>query len=621
MINVFNQLIKYLKKGHRISLASILCLLAVYATAHTIFYSRVDYTATELLQTPVTNKSAQQQPSKKTGRKLVELKAANEIQKRENFEPQILIDSVILYHDGAYLFCDSAYYDDKQNSFEAFSNVRMEQGDTLFLYGNYMLYDGNTKMVMVRENVRLENIPQNVTLFTDSLNYDRVNNIGYYFDGGMLIDSIDNKLTSYWGQYEPNINLATFIDSVVLLASNATLYSDTLKYNTQTKTALIVSPTTILSDSGTILTDKGWYNTVTDEALLLNQSTVQNKVGDRILRGDSIFYNKAKGYGEVFGNMFLQDTTNHIILRGNYGFYDEKSDYSFATDSAYSIEYSQGDSLYLHADTLKLISIVDTVEITSKQNIKERTAIPGVSDSIVGDSLDSTSNHPVAIKSLSDDSGTAVTTEYRKFRELKAYHGVRFYRSDLQGVCDSMQFNSRDSILYLYKDPVLWNEKNQISGDTIVIFMNDSTIDYVHVRGYSFSIEEKDSVNFNQIKGRSLKAFFEGKKVRRILVEGNAESIFYPQEDTGNFVGLNWLESSYLEVFLKDGKLDKLKTWPKSTGKMTPMELIAPDQRRLKDFFWYDYLKPLDKNDIFRKVSKKATDIKPKRSAIFDRED
>lgn len=620
MINVFNQLIKYIKKRHRISLASILCLLAVYASAHTIFYAGVNYTPLQVPQNTKNSQSPQQKQSpKKAGVKLVELRSANEIQKRLDFEPQILLDSVILYHDGALLFCDSAYYDEKQNSFEAFSNVRMEQGDTIFLYGNYMLYDGNTKMVMVRENVRLENVPQNVTLFTDSLNYDRVQNIGYYFDGGMLIDSIDNKLTSFWGQYEPNIHLATFIDSVVLNGSNAKLYSDTLKYDTQTKTAIIVSPTTIVSDSGRIYTDRGWYNTVTDQSLLLDQSTILNNKGDRILRGDSIFYNKSKKYGEVFGNMFLQDTTNHVILRGNYGFYDELTDYAFATDSAYSIEYSQGDSLYTHADTLKLITIVDTLGNMTVENSNNKV-LPTLTDSISTEKVVADTDTIVKVP-LSPTAKSSKNDKPKSYREIKAYHGVRFYRSDLQGVCDSLQFSSRDSILYLYKDPVLWNESNQISGDTIVIFMNDSTIDHIHVKGYSFSIEDKDSLNFNQMKGRSLKAFFEGKKVRRILVEGNAESIFFPQENNGNFIGLNWLESSYLEIFMKDGKLEKMKTWPKSTGKMTPMELIAPDQRRLKDFYWYDYLRPLNKDDIFRKVSKKAADIKPKRSTIFDRED
>ncbi len=174
----------------------------------------------------------------------------------------------------------------------------MEQGDTLFLNGRYMHYDGNTKLVKVRRDVSLEHVPQDkgniVTLFTDSLNYDRNMNLGYYFDGGMLVDSL-NELTSFWGQYEPNLNMATFRDSVILTNPNFVLYSDQLKYDTDRKIALISTPTTIVSDSGYIYTSNGWYNTENEESLLLDQSTVVNKEGNRYLRGDSIFYYKAQG--------------------------------------------------------------------------------------------------------------------------------------------------------------------------------------------------------------------------------------------------------------------------------------------------------------------------------------
>ncbi|NDV97207.1 hypothetical protein D0T84_20205 [Dysgonomonas sp. 521] len=569
-----------------------------------------------------------QKPQQKSQPKVIEIIFSKTVSKRAGSDIQILKDSVIFLHDGAYLYCDSAYYDEKANAFEAFSNVRMEQGDTLFLYGNYMHYEGNSKLVMFRENVRLEH--GSGTLFTDSLNYDRMMNIGYYFDGGMLVDSL-NELTSYWGQYEPNIKMATFKDSVILINDRFTLYSDRLKYNTDTKIADIYTPTKIVSDSGIIYTSKGWYNTETEESLLLDQSTVVNKEGNRILRGDSIFYNKAKGYGEVFGNMFLQDTTKRVILRGHYGFYNELDDSALATDSAFCIEYSQGDSLYIHADTLKLIAIVDSVKPTK--------VLPPIQKLAIADSLSTDSIHLSPADSLhilhqsilpadslplpplgakTDDSTVVV------YRQIKAYYGVRFYRSDMQGICDSLQFNSKDSVLHMYKDPVLWNTNRQLYGDTIDIYMNDSTIDYMHVKRYSFSIEQKDSVHYNQLKARSMKLFFEDKKLNRVLAEGNVETVAYPEEKNKELSGiLNWLESSYLEIFMKDGAFEKLVAWPKPVGKTTPFELLTSDQLRLTDFYWYDYLRPLDKDDIFRKVSRKTSDIKPQRSksSVFNREE
>lgn len=568
---MINKAFKYLKRRHRIPFWGVLCLIIFYASGQTYLSSKtnglfeVDFSKVPMtdIPTPIQNVDSVSKP-KNTEPVLILVNHANRLVQTRGSDTKILIDSVIFEHNGALLFCDSAYYNEKSNTFDAYSNVRMEQGDTLFLYADYIHYEGNTNMAIARYNVRLENTQ--ATLYTDSLNYDRTKNIGYYFDGGLLEDE-QNKLTSYWGQYEPGRNLAVFIDSVIVINNKFKLYSDTLNYNTRTKILDIVSKTKIVSDSGTIYSSRGWYNTVTEQSVLLDQSTVINNLGDKILRGDSLIYNRKKGYGEIFGNMFLQDTAKKVILCGHYGYYNELTEYALATDSAYSIEYSQGDSLYLHADTLKLVP-----------------------DSI--------------------------------YHIMKIYHGVRFYRKDLQGVCDSMQFSSRDSILHLYGDPVLWSEGKQISGDTIDIFMNDSTIDYVHVKGYSFSIEQKDSLRFNQVKGRSLKAYMgEKKKIKRILVEGNVESIFYPEEDNGNSIGLNWLESSFLEMTFDEGRFSKMKAWPKTVGKMTPIDDIQEPQRRLSEFYWFDYLRPLDKDDIFRNVRKKESDIKPKRNNLFDSPD
>lgn len=638
---------------HRIPLVSVLCLIALYVSAQTVFSPQINYVIGEVPQEP---KKTRNDTVKKPPKKVIEIVNADTVDWRKLEDLQILRHNVIFFHEGAYLYCDSAYYYKPLNTFEAFSNVRMEQGDTLFLYGKYMHYDGNTRLVKVRENVSLEHSPLDrknpVTLFTDSLNFDRMMNIGYYFDGGALVDSL-NKLTSYWGQYEPNIKMATFKDSVILTNPNFTLYSERLKYDTEKKIAIFTTDTKIVSDSGTIYTTNGWYNTATEESLLLDQSTILNKKGDRLLRGDSIFYFKERGYGEVFGNMFLQDTTKHVILMGNYGYYDERNDYAMATDSAICIEYSQKDSLYIHADTLKLITIIDSTNLkkpvlASKSISAVHPAHPhldslnldvatdsikppaGLDISIDQDSINlsqvdiSDSLHVHQSKlNLAGTTPPVQDTVPKSYRQIKAYYGVRFYRSDMQGVCDSLQFSSRDSIIHMYKDPVLWNTNRQLSGDTIDIFLNDSTIDYMHVKRYAFSIENKDSIHFNQLKSRSLKVYFDGnKKVRQVLAEGNVETISYPEERNGELNGmLNWLESSYLRINMSDGKFQRLVVWPKPVGKTTPFHLVKEEQLRLKEFFWYDYLRPLDKDDVFRKVTKKAGDTRPKRSSIFDRQD
>lgn len=472
-------------------------------------------------------------------------------------DAQILNGDVCFRHDSSYMYCDSAYFFEQTNSLEAFSNVRMEQGDTLFVYGDYLFYDGNTQVAYLRENVRMEN--GQVTLFTDSLNYERIPNIGYYFEGGLIVDSL-NQLSSFYGQYSPETKLAVFNDSVQVENPDFTLYSDTLHYDTESKVATILGPSVIVSDSGTIHTSRGWYDTVNNTSLLLDQSQVES--GEKILIGDSIFYNRDTGMGEVYGNMSLIDTAQHVTLQGEYGYYNEQTGYAFATDSARFLEYSQGDTLFLHADTLQMVTV----------------------DSV--------------------------------YREIKAYYGVRFYRIDMQGVCDSMQFNTRDSVLYMYTEPVLWNEQYQLYGDTIAIYMNDSTIEYAHVIQFAFAAQHVDSSYYNQLKGNDLKAYFEGQAVHQIDVAGNAESIFYPLEKDGAKVGMNETKSEFLTIWVKDNKLDKLKIWPSPVGSMTPIPDLKPDQKMLKDFYWFDYLRPKNRDDIYEVVKRKATES-PKRSNKF----
>ena len=449
-------------------------------------------------------------------------------------DAQIVTGNVKFRHDSVYMYCDSACYYDKVSSFEAFGNVKMVQGDTLFLYGDRLYYDGLTQIAEMRCNVRMEN--RTTTLLTDSLNYDRVYNLGYFFDGGTLMDE-QNVLTSEWGEYSPQTKQSVFNYNVKLVNPQFTLTSDTLRYNTASKIADIVGPSDIWSDANHIYSEKGTYNTVTGKADLYDRSVLTNQ--GKQLTGDTLFYDRNTGVGEAFSRMVMTDTINRNMLTGEYGYYNEQTDYAFATDSAVAIDYSQGDSLFLHADTLLME--------TFHQNT---------------DSM---------------------------FREMRAFHKVRFYRTDMQGVCDSMQFNSRDSILYMYKDPILWNEQYQISGDTIVIYMNDSTIDYAHVIQYAFAVQHLDSSYYNQLKGNDLKAYFEGQAVRQIDVEGNAESIFYPL-DNGAMIGLNETKSGFLTIWVKENALERLKIWPSPQGSLTPIPDLKPEQKTLKDFYWFDYL-------------------------------
>ncbi len=469
-------------------------------------------------------------------------------------DAQVVVGNVVFRHDSVYMFCDSAYYYDKLSSFEAFSNVRMEQGDTLFLYGDYLYYDGNTQIAEMRHNVRMEN--RNTTLVTDSLNYDRVYNLGYYFDGGTLMDE-QNVLTSEWGQYNPGTKQAVFNYNVVLLNSQFTLLSDTLLYNTTTKIADIVGPSDIESDKNHIYSEKGTYNTQTGRALLFDRSVLTNE--GKQLTGDTLLYERADGIGEAFGNIALNDTLNKNMMTGDYGYYNEQTKYAFATKRAVAIDYSQGDSLFLHGDTL----MVKTFNLNT-------------------DSM---------------------------YREMRAFHKVRFYRTDLQGTADSLVFSSLDSCLTMYHDPVLWNKNQQLLGEKILIYMNDSTVDWAHIINQALSVEEVDSVMYNQVSGKEMKAYFEQGQMRKTEVIGSVRLVYYPMDSDSTLIGMNVSETSQLDIYLKNQKIEKMIMSPKATGTLYPMDQIPAGADKLENFVWFDYIRPMHKNDIFEWKSKKTEDV------------
>jgi lipopolysaccharide export system protein LptA len=482
----------------------------------------------------------------------VENADTSSVPKDNNFNIQILWGNVKFRQDSTFMYCDSAYLNSLENTLDAFGHVIIKQGDTLSIFGDYMKYDANTKLAELRNHVRMEN--NNVTLITDSFNYDRELNIGYYFDGGMLLDSL-NELTSTFGEYHPDTKMAIFEEKVRLINPQFVLTSDSLEYNTDTKLAYLVSPSVIESDSGIVYSDKGWYNTEYEKSMLYNRSTVVSKDKTKTITADSLFYDKTNGLTEAFGNMFMNDTAKKIIITGNYGYYEDYTKFAFATDSAQLIEYSQKDSLFLHSDTMKM------------QTIDEE-------------------------------------------REIRAYYGVRFYRIDFQGVCDSMQFNTADSMLYMYKNPVLWNTGYQIFGDTIKILINDSTIERMYVKDFSFAIQEIDTAHHNQLKGKFLTAFFRAGEMYLIDVKGNAESIYYPiEEKDGSYIALFKSVGSFMSFDIKDRKPVVIKWLGETEKDLLPIPDLTPKDKFLEGYINFNYLRPKDQTDIFTKTVMKKEDI------------
>ena len=262
---------------------------------------------------------------------------------------QILTGNVQFQHEGVFMYCDSACFYQATNSFDAFGNVKMVQGDTLDLVGDMLFYNGMDQLARVRHNVILTH--RESRLYTDSLDYDRMFDLGYFFEGGKLVDK-ENELTSDWGQYSPTTRQAVFNYNVKLNNPGFTLISDTLNYNTQTSVAEIVGPSNIDSGDNHIYSESGFYNTQTEQAILLDRSILTNN--GRKMIGDSVFYDSKAGVGKAFRNIIYTDELNKNMFTGHYCLYNEKTGYSEAADSAVAIDYSQKDSMYLHADSFKV---------------------------------------------------------------------------------------------------------------------------------------------------------------------------------------------------------------------------------------------------------------------------
>lgn len=473
-----------------------------------------------------------------------------------NAEAQLLKGNVRFRHDDVYLFCDSAYFFDKKNSFNAYGHVKIVQGDTLFIYGDVLYYDGDTKMARLRHNVSMTN--RNVTLLTDSLNYDRMANVGYYYTGGKLFDT-ENVLTSVFGYYYPGVEMALFRADVLLTNPGFTMRADTLKYYTKTAIAEMLGPTTILYENETtIYSELGQYETRTEQSRLLRNSWVKHTDGQTLV-GDTIFYDKKNGEGRAYSHVHLNDSANQISLHGNFVYYKEEGDVALAYDSALMVEHSSPDTIYLNADTLYAYAVDSTDKV------------------------------------------------------VRAFRHVRMFRADVQAVCDSASFETRDSVIHLMQSPVAWSGTRQITGDTMHIYSANGAPERLHVVGAAFVCERQDSNYYNQLSGKELIAHIADNELRRVEVRGNAESRYFPLDDDSLLIGLNQTTSSYLTVYLQNQKIERIVLYPSPEGVLTPIDQTTEEMLRLPGFSWQDEIRPRCWQDVFARPERQKIDTSKKR--------
>lgn len=520
---------------------------------------------------------------------LVFLEHADMLKRNHNDDFLTLVGNVEFSKGGMHMFTDSAHYYEQTGSFDAFGNVRMEQGDTLFVYADELNYDGSNEMAVLygynTEPVRLIN--REVMLRTDVFTYDMYNELCYYNTGGELTDR-ENRLESIEGEYNPKTKEANFYQNVVLTSKRPDdelrMVGEALYYNTVTHEAEFNDPTVITSKDGRIDSENGIYNTDTRIAQLFSHSTVTTARGST-LEGDTLYYDRAQGWGEALGNMALVDTAQCCILYGDYGFYNEVADSAFVTGNALGKEYSQGDTLFIHGRYL-----------TSIRNIEERQRVISRDSVYIDIPVDTT------LVALNPDSVPAprkelkineVTEQYLdSVHVITAWPRVRFFRTDLQGVCDSLVFTQADTTVRMYHHPVVWSENRQIFGTRMEVHLNDSTIDHARLPETGFMAQQIEGEIFNQLSGKEMDAWFVNGELHHALVYGNVEGIVFPEENDSTVNKLVNFKTSNLLGYFKGRAMERMKMWPETSGEAIPLYLAKYADLHLPGFVWYNGVRP-----------------------------
>lgn len=469
---------------------------------------------------------------------------------------QVLKGNVRFRHDNAVMYCDSAYFYDGQNSFDAFGRVKVVQADTITVTCNKMFYDGNARLLRARGDVVMDN--RKFKLYTDNFDFYRDANYGLYFNGGKIVDP-QFELTSEKGYYYPATKSTAFKNDVNLVSASFTIKSDTLLYNSAREVATLVGPSHVYYKDYTVYTENGWAGTKTNDGALYDYSIITSQSGMKVT-ADSIKFNKNQGWAKAYHNLVMTDSINGVEVRGNYGYFVQEPQLAIVSGVPYAKKYvpnnAKEDTLFLHADTLKYITVDSTEKV------------------------------------------------------MRAYNNVRFFRNDIQGKCDSLLYSSADSILQMHIQPVIWSEQNQLSGEQINVHMEGSSPKKIHITNQAMIVSKSEGLEgveyecYNQLSSRESIGYMENKQLRRIDMKGMAHSIYFPENKGGGDAMMNTAEGELMQIYLKDKKLEKIVMKPSPKGVLYPLEKVEKRDMYLRGFAWSEKDRPSSWKDIFRHTKK-----------------
>ncbi len=454
---------------------------------------------------------------------------------------------VYIIHEGVEMWCDQAYVYRKDNFVKAYGTVKITQGDTVTMNSTYAEYNGNTSFAFASGDVVLRE--PKTTLTTDTLYFDRVKQQAYYRTGGKVVDT-SSTLTSRIGRYYAETKKYQFLSDVKIVNPKYTVNSEQLDFYSESGGAYLYGESTIVSETSTVYCERGYYDTRGDTGYFVKNSRIDYE--NRTLYGDSIYFDRNKSFASATNNIKVLDTLNKSIIRGHYAEVFREKDSVFITKRAVAVTLRDRDSMYVHADTLR---------ITGKP----------------------------------------------ENRILRGFYRARMFKygapgeAPTSGKCDSIYSSEQLGITKLLREPILWSGENQMTGDTIHLLSNKQTekLDTLKVFNNAFLVQ-KDSLGYNQVKGERLIGLFTNNELDTVSIIKNAEVIYYPRNEDNELIGINNTVSSAIELYMKEQQITGTKFIKKGKGKLYPESELPPNARILKGFIWRGDERLNTVNDLFK---------------------
>ena len=469
-------------------------------------------------------------------------------------------------HAGIEVWCDQAIHYATENFFKAYGNVRMEQGDTITMTSKYAEYNGTTQFAFASGNVNMRN-PQ-TSLQTDTLFFDRVKQQAYYISGGTIRDSA-SVLKSRIGRYYLDNEKYSFTSEVVITNPEYILTSSQLDFYSETGNAYMYGPSTITSEESVIYAERGFYDTRGNTGYFVKNSRIDYE--NRILEGDSLYFNRNTNFASATNNIKVTDTVNKSVIKGHYAEVFREKDSVFITKKAVAIALQEKDSIYIHSDTLM---------VTGK----------------------------------ADD------------RVIRGFYDVRLFKSNMSGKSDSIHVQERTGLTQMLGNPVIWSGNNQLTGDTIHLLNNVETeqLDSLKVFYNAFMVQKDSLGGYNQIKGKEMYGTFTDNDLTQVDLVKNTETIYYMRNDPGELIGINKTLSSSIQIMLEDQKVQDVYYLKQVDGTLYPEEELPLNARELKGFNWRGEEQLHSLEDLFageppyEQVKIKGIPLPEEESGFFD---